>query len=323
MPRILIFGATGYIGSRLANLLVQSGQHTVYGIARSPEKAVQLQKEEINPVLCTDPANSPEPYIETIRGRSIDIVVDVSGANQQSYDVLHNVKQLGQERLDYYKSKGIKGPKLGFIYCSGTWVHGSSEEPVTDLDLVGPNAKTPPGELVAWRVGLENEVINSKEVLDAMVIRPALIYGRESTIWSSFIKPILEGARNKATSTIEIPLEAHARPGLVHVDDVATAFQSAIEKLPLIAGGGVYPVFDIVTSQESMREIFDALTSCWGYKGAVQLKGHQGDLFAKAMSTTFRGTSARAEQLLGWQPRRLGGLVKDMDTYAAAFAAHY
>jgi nucleoside-diphosphate-sugar epimerase len=119
-----------------------------------------------------------------------------------------------------------------------------------------------------------------------------------------------------------IPLEARARPGLVHVDDAAAAFLKAVEKLPLLNGAGVYPVFDLVTSQESMREIFDALAACCGYEGLLQLKGHGGDLFRKAMSTTFRGTSARAELLLGWRPTRLGGFVKDMDLYLSCFAAN-
>ena len=51
MPRILILGATGYIGNNLCNLLVRSGQHTVYGLARTPEKAKWLARQEIIPVL--------------------------------------------------------------------------------------------------------------------------------------------------------------------------------------------------------------------------------------------------------------------------------
>lgn len=322
MPRILIFGATGYLGRRVASRLVESGQHSVYGIARSQEKALQLQKEEIIPVLCTDPASNPEPYLATVRSSSIDIVIDVSGANKESHAFLRDMKQLGQERIQSYRRRGIaNGPKLGFIYCSGTWVHGSSKRPVTDLDIVGPDSETAPEELVAWRVELEDEILASNDILDVMILRPALIYGRESTIWSPFFKPVLEAAREKNEHPIEISLEPQSRPGLIHVDDVATAFRNAVQKLPMIAGAKVHPVFDLVTSQESMRDIFDTAAACFGYNGTIKLKCHGGDLFAKAMSTTFRGTAARAELLLGWQPRRLGGFVKDMDIYSMAFSA--
>lgn len=322
MPRILVLGATGYLGNRIANLLVQSGQHTVYGVARSSEKALQLAKDEITPVLCPDPVNNPEQYLSVIRSASIDIVIDCAQALQQAHSFLENIKKVGQERLNAYQTRSASGPKLGFIYCSGVWVHGSSDKAVTDLDIVGPDTATPPPELVAWRVDLENAVLASNNVLDVMILRPALIYGRQPAVWSSFIATVYEATKNKTTGPIHIPLDPKSRPGLIHVDDSATAFVSAVEKLPLISGSGLYPVFDLVTSQESMCEIFKALATCWGYEGEVQLVGHGDDIVRKAVSTTFRGSSARAEQLLGWQPKRLGGFVKDMEIYAAAFAAH-
>jgi creatinine amidohydrolase/Fe(II)-dependent formamide hydrolase-like protein len=72
-----------------------------------------------------------------------------------------------------------------------------------------------------------------------------------------------------------------------------------------------------------MREIFDALAMCWGFKGTVVFKGHGGNVFAKAMSASLRGSSVRAQQVLEWQPTRLGGFVQDMDIYASAFVAHH
>lgn len=322
MPRILILGATGYLGNRIANLLVQTGQHTVYGLARSSEKASQLARDEIIAVLCPDPVNDPEPYLSTIRSSCIDIVIDCAQALQQGHSILENIKKIGQDRLNTYQTRGIRGPKLGFIYCSGSWVHGSSDKAVTDLDVVGPDAATPPVELVAWRVDLENAVLDSSNVLDVMVLRPALVYGRQPAVWSSFIEPVLKAIKNNAREPIHVPLDPESRPGLIHVDDSASAFVHAVEKLPLIAGSGVYPVFDLVTSQESMREIFSKLAACWKHEGEILLVGHGDDIVRKAVSTTFRGSSARAEQLLGWQPKRLGGFVHDMDIYAAAYAAY-
>ncbi|KAH1313643.1 hypothetical protein KXV51_007048 [Aspergillus fumigatus] len=246
MSKILILGATGYLGKHVAYRLVQSGQHTVYGVARSKEKAAQLAQQEIIPVLCSNPVEDPEPYLSVIRSENIDIVVDISGANQDSYSFLYNVKLIGQKRQKEYE---------------------------------------------------------------------------ELTIWPSFVTPLLNAARDGETTSIEIPLDADARPGLIHVDDVARAFQCSVAKLPCLSGTGVYPVFDLVTSQEGLREIFESMAVSWGFKGTVTLKGAGGDKFAKAMSTTFPGSSARAEQLLGWRPRRLAGFVKDMNVYAAAFAA--
>ncbi|KAJ5688585.1 hypothetical protein N7462_002977 [Penicillium macrosclerotiorum] len=321
MPKVLILGATGYLGNSISNLLVQTGEHTVYGVARTAAKASHLERQEIIPVLCPNPVNEPEPYLSIIRSKHIDVVLDVAGADAGSYNFLRDIAAIGRERLATGKIPGLSRPKLGFIYCSGTWIHGSSNDPVNDLDVVGVGADTSPAELVAWRVEMEKAVLEAAESLDVMILRPALIYGRESTIWSTYITPVLEAAREGSESTIEIPLDPGARPGLIHVDDAAKGFVKAIEKVHLFPGTGVYPVFDLVTTQESMREIFNALAVSWRFRGMVKLKGHGGDLFAKAMGVTFRGSSARAKQLLEWRPTRLNGFVQDMDIYAAAFVA--
>jgi nucleoside-diphosphate-sugar epimerase len=44
MPRILIVGATGYIGQALALDLLRSGNYEVYGIARSEVKIYRNSK---------------------------------------------------------------------------------------------------------------------------------------------------------------------------------------------------------------------------------------------------------------------------------------
>ncbi|RLL93861.1 hypothetical protein CFD26_100102 [Aspergillus turcosus] len=204
---------------------------------------------------------------------------------------LSNVILIGQEWQTEYERHGVEGPKLGFIYCSGTWVHSFTPRAVNDLSVVDLEPSPTP-ELVAWRVDLEKQILDATDVLDVMIPWPALLYGRELTIWSPFVAPLLNAARGGDTNLIEILLDKDVRPSLVYVDDAARAFQCAIAELPCIFNG-------------------------WG----VTLKGPGGDMFGKAMSTTFRGSSARAEQLLGWRPGRLGGFVKDMDIYAVAFPA--
>jgi nucleoside-diphosphate-sugar epimerase len=96
-----------------------------------------------------------------------------------------------------------------------------------------------------------------------------------------------------------------------------------VEQLPLINNGSVYPVFDLVTSQQSMLDIFRTAATVLGYRGQLSLVGAGDNLLAQAMSTTLRGSSARAMQLLGWQPKRLNGLVTDMDIHVAALASQH
>ena len=315
MPRILILGATGYIGSALASSPPRA-DHQVYGLARTPAKATQLARLEITPVLGS--VQDSAAYMRLIQTARIDVVVDCAGANQESAKILSDVREAGEERL----KAGRGGPKLGFVYTSGTWVHGSSHERTSDLDPVGAEgARAGMPRLVAWRPRMERDVLGARDVLDTVVVRPALVYGREHAIWSSFFRPVLEAAKSGNEGAVAIPLDPRSRPGLVHVDDVAEGLRCAIEKLPLISGTGVHPVFDLATSQESMRDIFDRFGEAVGFKGTVELvQPGEDDLFAEAMQTSHNGDSSRAEQLLGWIPKKRG-FVAGMEVYAKAFLA--
>ena len=313
MPRILVLGATGYIGNALALSLLRNN-HKVYGLARDPASANRLARHEIIPVLAS--TEDSDAYIQLIKTAHIDVVVDCVGAKQTSAKVLSDIIEAGKERL-----KG-GGAKLGFVYTSGTWMHGSSKERGSDLDPVGTEyAKAQPPRLVAWRPQVERDVLSARDVLDTVVVRPALVYGRNHAIWHSFLMPLLAAARRGTEEDIEIRLEPSSRPALIHVDDVAEGLRCAIEKLPLISGTSVYPVFDLMTSQESMRDIFNSFGEAVGLKGRVNLVSpSEDDIFAEAFQTSRNGDSSRAEQLLGWVPKRRG-FVANMDMYAMAFSA--
>lgn len=69
-----------------------------------------------------------------------------------------------------------------------------------------------------------------------------------------------------------------------------------------------------------MREILEAVAKHLGFEGKVELVGVGGSLFAEAMSTSFNGSSGRAKQILGWEPKKVG-FVQGMDVFAKAWAA--
>jgi nucleoside-diphosphate-sugar epimerase len=138
--------------------------------------------------------------------------------------------------LKWHIGRGIKAAKLGFIYASGTWVHGSSTEPVNDLTPVGVElAPTQPPKLVAWRPPLEQEILAASDSLDVVIMRAALVYGGAGSIWTGLFLPQLEAAK-AGVSTVSVKAEPDSMPGLIHVDDVASALHAAVDRLPLISG---------------------------------------------------------------------------------------
>lgn len=323
MPRILILGATGFIGNALSRSLLRTGNHHVWGVARTPEKARALSIQEITPVLCPNPVDEPAAYVDVIRNEHIDVVVDATGANAGVLKILEHIKSVGRERLEEAKKSGVSLPKLGFVYTSGMWVHGESKTPMSDLTPVGcALAPSKPADLVAARPGWEQKVLDARDVLDVAVVRPALVYGLDSWITGLFFGPIVEAARsNPQPESVQMPMTEDARPALVHIEDVASGMRKLVEKLPVLSGTGVHPVFDLMTSQEGYRDIAEGAAKAVGFEGRIDLTGPpKDDVFLRAMSTSLNGDSARARQLLGCQPRKVG-LVQSIGVYARAFAA--
>lgn len=320
MSKVLIHGATGTVGGALAHQLLRSGNHIVYGTARTPEKARGLAAEEIISILCPDPVNQGQAWHDAVRKYRIDVVVDATTAADGSLKILDAVRALGKERLDIAQQEGIAPPqKLGFLYTSGVWVHGSSLEKVSDLTPVGVSSSpAPPMELVKARPGLEQAVLKPRDVLDVAIVRPSGVYGRSSWIFDSLFKPIFEA---KGAASVQVPVTEEAMPCYIHADDVATGMQAVLEKLPLLGGSGAHPIFDLSTSNENLALIVKVAARLLGYEGTVELVGPGDNLFFKALNLCQNIDSSRARQLLGWEPKKIGFLA-NIDVYITAWKAH-
>ena len=327
MPNILIVGATGYIGRALTHTLTSSGLHTVYGIVRTPAKSTSLALEEVKSILCPDPVADPEPYLRAIRVHDIDTVVDCSAASSGTLKILADLRAVGHERLEKAKAAGqARCQKLGFVFVSGMWVHGGGSggrDKVSDLDAVGTSLeKRRPMKLVEKRAEAEQEILRAGDVLDVMIIRPALVYGRGSWILEPVLGPLIKAAKEGGLGTVEVNVALESAPGLVHVDDVGSGLRCAVEKLHELAGTGVYPVFDLQSAQQSYLSIVGNAKRILGYKGDVQLVGPEaGNPFSEAMSASLNAGGERAKLLLGWQPKRTKNINGELDVYLAALAA--
>ena len=223
------------------------------------------------------------------------------------------------------KSRSQGSPKLGYIYISGLWVHGSSPAPITDRDPAGTSqSPTPPATMVSWRPDLERAAIAAQDSLDVCVIRPAQMYGYGSNAWSAVLAPIAQAVKAEQEKA-SLPLPENAMSAVCHVDDVADAVRCAAEKIEMVgsSGSGIYPIFDIAGPNESLRSILqefaDVLSNRQG-KTKVELTGEGDDVYLQALGSTVNASGARAKSYLGWSIRRTG-LVEGMEVYAKAWEA--
>ncbi|KAL4751941.1 hypothetical protein BDW72DRAFT_172482 [Aspergillus terricola var. indicus] len=314
MPNVLVLGGSGYLGLAISQALLSSGNYTVWGSARTPEKAKLLLQNEISPIEVD--ITDQETLASTIAENSIDIVVETTMAFRQAGDILEGVKKAAGRRQDELRKQGYLGPKLGFVYCSGIWIHGSPSSRVSDLS---PVTKEKAARIITWRPAHEQAILASRDVLDVAIIRPGIVYGRGSWIWSTWWAPILKAKRSGAgTEAIHIPADIGARPATVHVDDVAAGFHAAIDRVDGRLGS--WPVFDLVTETVGVQDIVEAAKAGLGVEAPVEYTGPQGDVFMEAMSTVSNSDTGRARAVLGWEPKR-SEFVLNMSVYVRAWEA--
>jgi nucleoside-diphosphate-sugar epimerase len=294
--RVFLTGATGYIGSAVAEHLRAAG-HQVIGLARSDAAERRLRDAGITPVRgdFSDPRNLASA------ARDADAVISLA----TTYD-----PKIDGPAIDAIL-KALSGSNKPFIYTSGIWSHGDTGGKVVD-----ESSPPKPAALVAWRQGVEDRVLAAaRQGIRSVVIRPAIVYGRGGGIPAGFV----ESARKEGAA--EFVGTGENRWPFVHVDDLADLYVRALEKAPpgtLLLGvsGPAHPV----------REVAAAASRGAGANGrtrATPLEEARKKLgpYADALVLDQQATGKRAQQLLGWEPRAEDVLVDlERGSYAMAGA---
>ncbi|KAJ7722435.1 hypothetical protein DFH07DRAFT_856944 [Mycena maculata] len=293
--KILVLGATGFIGLPAAQALVRAG-HAVYGLARTQAKAKVLAMEEIIPVIGDVDSDAWIALISTL-----DVIIEaVGGADLKTLStttferVVRAVKELRPEGA----------PLLSYIYTSGTWVHGDSRTVVvTDTTPI-----TSTVELVAWRPAVEQLVVRNT-VVNGIVIRPALLYGRSASILAKLFQSAAEGR-------VSWPGTPGGRYATIHSDDLSDLYVRVAEKASLIGG----KIFDAANpNTESVDDFLQRLVDVSGAKGPYEYT-KPANLFEEAIQSTGLVRPYLANALLGWSVKK-PGLIEGLDNYYAAWLA--
>jgi nucleoside-diphosphate-sugar epimerase len=288
---VFLTGATGYIGSAVAEALQKAG-HKVTGLARTPEKAKQLEARGVR--ACLGDLLQPETVAAPARAaEGVIHTANTNDANSAKVDATVVRAIL----------KTLEGTRKPFVYTSGVWVLGSTEDKVAD-ELTPVN----PTPLVAHRPAIEREVLGYKNHgVGTIVLRPALVYGRGGSI----PRMLVQSARE--TGAARYVGDGQNRWPFVDVDDLAQLYVLALEKakpgsLYNAAHGSSYRVHDVA----------EAASIGAGAKGKTQAlpldearKTMHG--FADALALDQQVSGEKAKNELGWSPRA-ASVLDDLKT---------
>jgi nucleoside-diphosphate-sugar epimerase len=283
---IFLTGATGYIGSAVADALIQAG-HSVTGLARSDEAAAQLRLNGITPHH--GDLTSPASLISAVT--ALDGVIHTGTTNDGRLDQAAISAMLA----------ALEGSGKPFVYTSGVWVLGNTGDTPAD-----ENAPLNPAALVAWRPAVERMVLDSARLgVRPIVIRPALVYGRGGGIPAELVQSARDNRAARYVGT------GQNRWPVIDVDDLADLYLRAFERA---SAGTLLHAAD--SSSHRVQEVAEAASAAAGKDGQTEswpLEQARKTLgaYADALVLDQRVSSAKAAAMLGWKPRA-AGLLEDL-----------
>ena len=281
-------GATGYVGSAVAERLLAAG-HRVAGLARSDQAASTLRRRGV------------EPY----RGDLCDRARVVDAVGQADATIHAASSGRGPEAAEAELCAveaflaSLNGSGKTLVYTSGAAVYGDTGTGVADEAA----PLSPPPER-AWRLPLERRVLASGDRgIRPVVIRPCFVYGRAGGVAARLV----DGARHAGVARY---IDAgDNRFSTVHVDDLADLYLLALESErasgPHNASSGEVAQRELA---EAVGRLIGTSVTSWPLAEARSRLG----IVADTMAMNGRISAARARRELRWNPRR-PGLVDEIE----------
>ncbi|MEL3951509.1 MULTISPECIES: NAD-dependent epimerase/dehydratase family protein [Streptomyces] len=276
--KVLVLGATGYIGSAVVARLTREG-HDVVPLVKN---AAGLHPD--TPVRVGDLAD-PSSLRAAVTD-DVDAVVNLATPT-------------GDEAVDTAALEALVAPLRGtgraYVYTSGVWVLGATgDTPLAE------DAATDPIAIVGYRPRIEQRVLaTAGDDVRAVVIRPGIAYGR-----GGGIPALMTGwAREHGAGRYVGPVTT--RWPMVHVDDLAELYALALtkahaghllhgvawESVPAVA---LAAAADIAAGGTGRAEP-------WPIAEAAEVLGEP---FAEALALDQVVSGRRAVEELGWRPSR-------------------
>ena len=274
--RIFLTGATGYIGSAVAEALEAAG-HTVAPLARSVDTDQDLRRRGLTPFR----GDLRNPDSLTAAVTACDGVIHAGTTNDGRVDTDAVAKML----------EALRGSGKPFVYTSGVWVYGDTGDRIADED-----SPLNPIALVAWRPTAERIVLEA-DAVRGVIIRPAIVYGRAAGILGDFVQSARE--RNAARYVGD----GENRWPLVHVEDLADLCVRARDHAPattvLNAADGPSVKVRALAEAASFGADAGGNTEAWPLEQAREQLG----AYADALVLDQQVSSQKARGLLGWTPQ--------------------
>jgi len=281
--RILVVGATGYLGSHIVRNLVAAG-HRVSGLSRGEAGDATVK------------AHGAEPR----RGD----LADPQGVVTAMHDhdaTIYAAQLLLDDEFETVRTllRGVTGREHTFLFTSGTGLLSQRTDGAWSEDTFAEDEPFVPSKYIGMRLVTETLVrqAGSSGTVRAMVVRPPMIWGNGGCGHLRMF--YADAGRSVDVAYLGQGLNLYSN---VHVDDLAHVYHLALDR------GTPGALYDAVAGELANRALAQAVAADLGLTArsvdldeGIRRWGKFETLIGMAVSSRSRSPRTRRE--LGWVPR--------------------
>ncbi|QYC38534.1 NAD dependent epimerase/dehydratase family protein [Nonomuraea coxensis DSM 45129] len=274
--RVLVIGATGYIGAAVVERLAAGGHEVTAYVRPAADGARRV------------PAAAGERYGDLSDPATLRAALE-SG---DGFDAVVHAGQLTGDRETDLAVAGVPAAAgVRMVYLSGVWVLGA-------VDGGDEDSPARPIPLVAYRDEVERVVLGG----GGSVVRPGVVHGRGAGI----LVLLRDLAAERGAGVYVSAGGAAPTWPFVHVDDLAELVAAVVERGRAVVYHGVgeeaVPLTDVAEAAARAAGVKEAAEP-WPVEEAAQALGTG---FAEALALGQRVGAPRTRRELGWAPSRPG-----------------
>jgi UDP-N-acetyl-alpha-D-quinovosamine dehydrogenase len=300
MKKVLITGATGFVGAVLCERLITEGYAVRAAVRTLPTTA---PKSKAAATIAAGGIDSATDWRDALR--NVDAVVHLAARvhvmHETRADPLAEFRRTNLEGTERLARQAAEAGVKRLIYVSSIKVNGetSGEQPFTAEDAPTPED---PYALSKWEAEQALRDISEKTRLEVVIVRPPLVYGPR--VKGNFLRLL-----NLIDSATPLPLGAlNNRRSLVGIDNLCDLLRVCIEhpaaanQIFLVSDGEDLSTRDLVLrladAMNRPLRLLPVPSALLCLAGIVAGKSAE----VKRLCDTLQVDMTKTERALGWRP---------------------